>query len=99
MMNSVISLPEAIGEWIGHHFPLGHYFRYRKINLKGIFIIRCVHELKLVVLNGRYKSRGNITLVPRSNIPTYHLSSKDILKNSALVTQGKGFSPHFLLTD
>ena len=93
MMNSVIVLPDAIGEWIGHHFPLGHYFRYRKINLKGIFIIRCVHELNLVVLNGGYKSRGNITLASRSNILTYHLSSKDILKNSALVTQGKRFLP------
>lgn len=91
MMNSLIFLPDAIGEWIGHHFPLGHYFRYRKINLKGIFIIRCVHELNLVVLNGGYKSRGNITLASRSNILTYHLSSKDILKNSALVTQEKGF--------
>lgn len=99
MINSVISLPEATGEWIGHCFPPGHYFSYRKINLKGIFIIECVHELNLVVLNGRYKSRENITLVPRSNILTYHLSSKDILKNSAIVTQGKGFSHHFLLTD
>lgn len=39
MADSVISLPEAIGEWIGHHFPLDHYFRYRKISLKGIFIL------------------------------------------------------------
>lgn len=99
MMNSVIFLPEAIGEWIGHHFPLGHYFRYRKINLKGILIIKRVHELNVVVLHGRYKSRGTITLVYRSNILTYHLSTKDIFKNSALVTQGKGFFPHFLLTD
>lgn len=96
-MNSVIFLPEATGEWIGHHFPLGHYFRYSTINLKGIFIITCVHELNLVVLNGIYKSRGNTTLVPRSNILTYHLSSKDVFKNSAFVTQGKGFFPHFLL--
>ena len=58
----------------------------------------CVHELNLVVLNGRHKSRGHITLVPRSNSLTY-LSSTDILQKSALVIQGKGFSPPFLLTD
>lgn len=92
MMNSVIFLPDAIGEWIGHHFPLGHYFRYRKINLKGIFIIRCVHELNLVVLNGGYKSRGNITLASRSNILTYHLSSKDILRKFCLSYSGKKVS-------
>lgn len=99
MINSVISLPEATGEWIGHCSPLGYYFWYRKINLKGLFIIECVHELNWVVVNGRYKSRGNITRVPRSNILTYYLSPKDILKNPALVTQGKGFSPHFLWID
>lgn len=70
MINSVISLPEATGEWIGHCSLLGHYFRNRKINLKGIFIIGCVHELNLVVLSGTYKSRENIALVPRSNILT-----------------------------